>query len=372
MPRSVTPCPCRHTIGIVPEERDHILKAAVLTGIRGMEIRDIPDISIAGDLDVLIRMAQVGVCGSDVHYYTTGRIGSQVVRYPFAIGHEGAGVVEAVGAKVSRVKPGDRIAVDPAISCFTCDQCLAGRPHTCRKLLFLGCPGQVPGCFSEYLVMPEESCYPLDSRITLTQAALSEPLAIGVYAVRQSIPMPGASVGILGAGPIGLSVLAAAIAEGAGSIYVTDKINARLAVAMGAGATMVVNPVEDDAVTRITEREPRQLDVVFECCGKQEALDQGVDLLKPGGKLMMVGIPEVDRVSFSIDSLRRKEVCLQNVRRQVHCVEPTLGLIASGTVNVDYMVTHRFPLDRCQEAFDLVADYRDGVVKAMIEISGED
>jgi threonine dehydrogenase-like Zn-dependent dehydrogenase len=219
----------------------------------------------------------------------------------------------------------------------------------------------------ELLVMPEESCFPIRDSMSLTQAALSEPLAIGVYAVKQSVPMRGAKVGILGAGPIGLSVLVAARAQGAESIYVTDKLHERLQAAVAAGAMWGGDPRSVDVVSEIEAREPGQLDVVFECCGQQQALDQAVRMLKPGGKLMIVGIPEEERVWFSIDFLRRKEICIQNVRRQVHCVQLALDGIADGSYPVDFMVTHRFPFDRTKEAFDLVSDYRDGVVKAMIE-----
>lgn len=346
------------------------MKAMMLTGIRQMEMREVPTPAIVQDKDVLIRMVRVGVCGSDVHYYSEGKIGSQVVEYPFAVGHEGAGIVEQVGSAVTRVKVGGRIAIEPAMPCWQCDQCRLGRPHTCRNLRFLGCPKQAEGCLSEYLVMPEESCFPIPDHMSLDQAAVSEPLAIGVYAVKQSVPMQGAAVGILGSGPIGLSVLLPARAQGARCVFVTDKIDGRLAVARRAGADWVGNPDTCDVVAGITAAEPAQLDVVFECCGKQEALDQAIDLLKPGGKLMLVGIPPtLDRVSFEIDKLRRKEICIQNVRRQNHCVQPTLDMIAGGQVNVDIMVTHRFPFAQTKAAFDLVAGYKDGVVKAMIDFA---
>ena len=344
------------------------MKAIRLTGIRKMEMQTVPTPVVEKDTDVLIQMTRVGVCGSDVHYYTEGKIGSQVVQYPFTVGHEGAGVVRQVGPAVTRVKPGDRIAVEPAMPCWNCDQCLAGRPHTCRKLRFLGCPKQAEGCLSEYIVMPETSCFLLPQSITDDEAALSEPLAIGVYAVNGSIPMRGAKVGILGVGPIGLSVLFAARAQGAELIYVTDKIDSRLALAKKAGACWGGNPLACDVVAAVTQLESAQLDVVFECCGQQEALDQGVEMLKPGGKLMMVGIPPtLERVSFKIDKLRHKELCLQNVRRQNHCVQPTLDMIARRDVDVNVMVTHRFPFSRTQAAFDLVAGYEQGVIKAMID-----
>ena len=344
------------------------MKAAVLTGIRKMAVRDIPKPRIENDEDVLLKVGSIGVCGSDVHYYTTGRIGSQVVKHPFRVGHEFAATVAETGGRVKGLKPGDKVAVDPAMSCGECDQCKVGRRHTCRNLRFLGCPGQAEGCLSEYVVMPAECCYRVRIGTTLENAAIVEPLSIGWYAVKTSVPMNGARIGILGAGPIGLSVLLTARLGKAGAIYVTDKIDARLKAARRAGANWSGNPTKLDVVAEIAEQEPLLLDAVFECCGQQEALDQAVNLLKPGGRLMLVGIPEVDRVSFAINTLRRRELCIQNVRRQNACVQPALDLIEKGKVDVGFMITHRFPLDRAKAAFDLVAGYRDGVIKAMINL----
>ncbi|MGB9747654.1 MAG: alcohol dehydrogenase catalytic domain-containing protein [Bacteroidales bacterium] len=343
------------------------MKAMMLTGIRRMQMMEVPEPKVLSGKEVKIRMDIVGVCGSDIHYYTTGRIGSQVVRYPFPVGHEGAGTVVEIGKEVTRVKPGDRIAIEPAMPCRECDQCLAGRPHTCRKLRFLGCPGQAEGCLQEYIVMPESSCYPIPHSMTSDQAAISEPLTIGVYAVQQSVPMEGKHIGILGFGPIGMSVLLAARAEGAGKIYVTDKIDARLAIAQKCGATLTVNVNKEPATEVISRAEPLLLDAVFECCGQQDALEQAIDLLKPGGKLMIIGIPEFDRWSVPVDKTRHKEICIQNVRRQNHCLEKTLHYLSSGKIDVSLMPTHRFPFEKTNEAFDLVAGYRDGVMKAMID-----
>lgn len=344
------------------------MKSMKLTGIRQMEMMEVPTPEIVNDDDVRIRMKTVGVCGSDVHYYETGQIGSQVVEYPFAVGHEGCGVVEAVGPAVTKVQPGDRIAIEPAMSCGECDQCLAGRPHTCRKLRFLGCPGQAEGCLSEYIVMPEQCCYKITGKTTFDEAAISEPLSIGVYAVKQSIPMQGAKVGILGSGCIGLSVLLPSIAQGADKVYVTDKIDNRLELACKAGAAWTGNPDGEDVVAKVAELEPGGLDVVFECCGEQDALDQAIDMLKPGGKLLLIGIPPTaERVTFEIDKLRRKELCIQNIRRQNHCVQPALDMMDRGDFDVNVMVTHRFPFEQTKAAFDLAASYEDGVLKAMID-----
>ncbi len=343
------------------------MKTMVLTGIRQMEMLEFPMPKIREDHDILIKMKVVGVCGSDVHYYTLGKIGSQVVQYPFPVGHEGAGEVVEVGSAVTSVKPGDRIAIEPAMPCGECDQCKVGRPHTCRKLRFLGCPGQSDGCLSEYIVMPESSCFRITDNLTYTEAAISEPLAIGLYAVNQSIPLKGATVGILGFGPIGMSVLLSAIAKGAERIFVTDLVDERLQIARECGAIWTGNPEKVDVIKEVKTEEPLLLDVVFECCGKQDAIDQSVELLKPGGKLMVIGIPAFDRWSFPVDPMRHKEICIQNVRRQNHTVEEALELMEQKRIDVGKMATHRFPFSKTKEAFDLVTEYGDGVMKAMVD-----
>jgi L-iditol 2-dehydrogenase len=343
------------------------MKAVVLTGIRQMELRDVPEPTIKKDDEVLLKIEKAGVCGSDVHYYETGRIGSQIVKYPFIVGHECAATVKAVGSKVSRVRVGQQVVIEPAVPCHNCDQCRRGRENTCCNLRFLGTPGQGNGCLCEYIVMPEENCFPINGVITLEQGVFCEPLAIAVYSVKQAHVPEGADVAILGAGPIGLSCLVSAKAENAKGCYVTEKIPARIRVAKSAGATWVGNPEKEDIVAAILKQRPTGLDVVFECAGQQETIDQSVDLLKPGGKLMLIGIPRVERISFAIDKIRRKEITIINVRRQNKCTQAAIDLIASGRVSVDFMITHRFKLEQTLDAFDMVAEYRDSVVKALIE-----
>jgi L-iditol 2-dehydrogenase len=343
------------------------MKAMMLTGIRQMEIKNIPEPVLVKPNDVKIRMSVLGICGSDIHYYTQGQIGSQKVKYPFTVGHEGAGVVVEVGPAVKRVKPGDLIAIEPAMSCRECDQCLTGRHHTCRKLRFLGCPGQAEGCLMEYIVMPEENCFPLTGKLTPDHGSISEPFAIGVYAVKNSGRVKGLKIGILGYGPIGMSVMLAAKAAGADSFFITDKIDLRLSIAVKEGASFTGNPSKEDVVEKIMKRANLGLDVVFECCGKQEALDQAIEVLKPGGRLIVIGIPEFNRWSMSVETTRRREISLQFIRRQVDCVEPALEMMKNGIISVENMVTHRFPFDRTKEAFDLVADYNDGAMKVMID-----
>lgn len=342
------------------------MKAMVLTGIRQMEMMEWPDPMITKDTDVLLKLETVGVCGSDIHYYSSGKIGSQVVQFPYPVGHESGGTVLKVGKGVTAVKPGDRVAIEPAISCGKCDQCLEGRPNTCRNIKFLGCPGQIDGCLSEYIVMPEECCFLIPDHMSFAEAAISEPLAIGVYAVKQSIAMEGAKVGILGFGPIGMSVLLPAKAYGADTFYVTDKIDGRLEIAREVGASWTGNPDKIDVAEAINEEEKMQLDVVFECCGQQDAVDNALEILKPGGKLMLIGIPEEDKICFKMDLMRRKEITVVNVRRQIHCVQEALDLIADGRVDVSKMATHNYSFKDTKAAFDLVEGYQDGVMKAMV------
>lgn len=341
----------------------------MLTGIRQMQMKEVAMPQIKSDYDVLIRMKRLGICGSDVHYYTQGKIGSQVVSYPFTVGHEGAGIIEKTGEKVTRVKPGDRIAIEPAMPCFECDQCRAGRHHTCRNLKFLGCPGQAAGCLSEYIVMPETSCLPIPAKMSFDEAALSEPLAIGLYAVKQSAAITNANIGILGFGPIGMSVMLSSQALNAGNILVTDKIDSRLRMAESAGAMLTGNPDKEDVVNKLLHKIPEELDIVFECCGKQEAIENAIDIVKPGGKIMIVGIPEFESWNLKVDKMRRKEITIVNVRRQNNCAENAIELIAKKQIDVSGMMTHRFKFEDSWKAFGLVSEYNDGVMKAMIDFN---
>ncbi len=344
------------------------MNAQMLTGIGRMEMRQVPTPAIVNPTDVLLKIEYVGVCGSDVHYYETGRIGSQVVQFPFAVGHECSATVADTGPGVTNLKKGQPVVVEPAVSCWQCVQCKAGRPHTCEKLKFLGCPGQIAGCLSEYIVMPAECCLPTYDAITLQKGVLCEPFAIGVYAVEQSGLTAGQTAAIFGAGPIGLSCLAAAQYEDASAIYMTEKIADRIEIAKSAGADWVGSPETADVVAEISGSCSGGVDIAFECAGQQDTLDQAINILKPGGKLMMIGIPRESRVSFCPDLIRRKEISMINVRRQNHCTQKAIDRIASGKVNLDYMVTHTYSFEQTQQAFDLAAGYKDGVIKALVKV----
>jgi L-iditol 2-dehydrogenase len=344
------------------------MKKIVLSGIRKFEIIDVPKPIIINQNDVLLKIDTVGVCGSDIHYYNEGKIGDQVIEFPFTIGHECSAIVEEVGKQVKNLKPGDLVAVEPSLSCHQCEQCLSGREHTCTNQKFLGCPGQTDGCLSEYIIMPERNCFSVPLNINSETAALVEPLSIGFYATKF---LEGEkkvdSIAILGIGPIGLSVMLALKANGFNNIYVTDKLDYRLAKAYGENVIWNGNPDKEDIVSSLSRTVPNGFDAVFECCGKQDALDQAIEILKPGGKLLIVGIPEADRISFNINKLRRKEILIQNVRRQNKSIQPVIDLIASRRLSAEFMITHRFPKEKVQDAFEVVSNYKDEVIKALIK-----
>ena len=343
------------------------MKVVVLTGVRKIELVEMPAPVLQHPTDVLLKIIRVGICGSDLHYYTQGRIGDQIVSFPYSIGHECSAVVADIGKQVTRFKPGDLVVVDPSVSCGVCDQCRLGQYHTCRKVRFLGCPGQMEGCLGEFLVMPEDCCYNAKG-LSADQAALVDPLTIGYYAAQLSGDLKGRKIGILGSGPIGLSVLLAAKMAGASAIYVTDLLDYRLDVARQQGAAWTGNPDQTDIIGEILQREPLELDVVFECCGQQIAFEQAMKLCKPMGCIAIVGIPETDQISFAVHDARRKGLTFINVRRQNKCIDPVINLINEDRIKPEFMITHRFNLEQAAMAFELLADYRDGIIKAIVDI----
>jgi len=341
--------------------------ALALTALRKIELIEVPPPTLKQDMDVLVKIQMAGICGSDVHYFEDGRIGARRAAYPFILGHECSGLVAETGPGATRVRAGDRVAVDPAMVCHRCDQCRAGRQNTCRHLSFLGCPGEAPGCMSEYIVVPDDCLYPLPPNISIAQAVLAEPLSIGLYSVLQARCPAGSHMAILGAGPIGLSVLRAVQEKRPGGIFMTDRVEARIQAARQAQADWVGNPDTTDVDQAILQLHAPGMDVVFECAGQQETLDQAQEILKPGGALVVVGIPRTERVSFNMDLLRRKELTVINIRRQNRCVQAALDLIARRPGGLDFMITHTATPMAAQEMFERVAGYRDGVIKALLD-----
>jgi len=341
------------------------MKALVLHGIRDLRVEEMPTPK-AGPGEVLVRMRAVGLCGSDVHYYTHGRIGDQVLRKPMIVGHEGAGEVAAVGPGVEHVAAGDRVAIEPSRSCGRCEYCLSGRPNICPNVQFASTPPQ-DGLLCEYAVFEAHQCIPIPVAISFEEAAMLEPLQVGVHTTNLVGVHPGETVAVVGVGCIGLACMEMARVCGAGRILVTDRLDYRLALARRLGADETVNVDKEnpaEAIRRLTEG--RGADVVFECTNRAAGAPQAYDLAGIGGRVGLVGIPEEDDIVLDTHRPRRKELTIQYIRRSRQAARQAVDLVASKRVDVAAWVTHRVRIEEAARAFELVEKYADGVLKAVI------
>ena len=343
------------------------MKAAVLHAKRDMRIEDRPRPRPEGT-QVLVRVRAVGVCGSDVHYYTEMCIGDQVVKTPQPVGHEFAGEVTEFGPEVTAVNVGQRVAIEPGRPCHRCRQCLEGRPNCCPNVVFYGTP-PVEGALQEFVIADQEQCIPIPDAMSFAEAAMLEPLQVGVHAYNLVSCRPGDWAAVVGVGSIGLACLAMIRAAGATRIVVTDKLDYRLELARQLGATHTVNVTRDDpaaAVKQITDG--LGADVIYEATNNADGLNQAVSLSAIAGRVAAIGIPPVDDITIATHHPRRKQLTIQYCRRSAHTIRQALELIATGKVDVKPWITHRFGLEQVSEAYELVDGYRDGVLKAVIEI----
>ena len=344
------------------------MKAARLHGPKDFRIDDL-SVPKPGPGQVLLQVLSVGVCGSGVHYFLDGGIGDDKVEDPFVIGHEFSACIAALGPGVDGPPVGTRVAVEPAISCGTCEFCLAGHPNLCENILFCSTP-PTPGALQEYIVHPAELCFPLPDTVTNDQGAMLEPLGVALHAVRLANLHPGDTVAILGCGPIGLLTLQVVLISGARAAYVTDVVPERLAMASKFGATAAFKADEGDPVAWVMEQtHGRGVDVAFEAAWAAETVAQSAEMARRGGKLMMVGIPRENVAVFPAHAVRRKGLTIKYVRRMKHTYPRAIAMVRDGLIDVDTVATHRFSLDEVTTAYPLVASYDDGAVKIIIEVS---
>jgi L-iditol 2-dehydrogenase len=346
------------------------MRAARLHGIRDLRLEDLPR-PTPGPGKVLLKVASVGTCGSDVHYYVDGRIGEQVVTAPIIMGHEFSAWVAELGAGVEGLEIGQLVAVEPAIHCGECESCQHGHPNLCPDVRFCGTP-PVDGVFAEYTVMPAKNCFPLPPGFGSVEGAMLEPLGIAIHAIDLAHLKPGQTVAVLGAGPIGLLTAAVAKASGANAIYMTEPLAYRRQFALNYVANAALNPYEDgtDVVTEIMRlTDGRGVDVAFEAAGASETPDQAAALARPGGKVIVAGIPSDDTMTLTASTIRQKGLTIKLVRRMKHTYPRAIRMVQTGMVDVKSLVTHIFPLERIAEAFEMVAGYDNGVLRAIIQVS---
>jgi L-iditol 2-dehydrogenase len=341
------------------------MQSAILYGIHDIRIeqRAVP---VPGRDELLLKIAAVGVCGSDVHYYKEGRIGCQVVTEPITMGHEFSAYIQHPGDTIDNVRAGQLYAVDPAIPCGKCELCLKGHPNLCQDVRFCGTP-PIDGVFSEYAVMPAVNCYPLPNGVSPEEGALLEPLGVALHSVNLSHLKTGDSIVVLGAGPIGLLIGAVAKLAGAGTVILTEPLKYRREFARHYCADSVFDPTGRSPVEDILKLTGgRGVDIAFEAAGADETPEQAAEVVRPGGKVIITGIPKDDRLLFNASVVRRKGLTVRLVRRMAHTYPTAIQMVAKQTVDVKSLITHRLPLEDVGIAMEMLSSYDDGVIKAVI------
>jgi len=341
------------------------MKTVKLHGIKQLQLHDDP-IPVMGQGQALISLKAVGICGSDVHYFNKGRIGSDTCVYPQSLGHEPAGTVARSFAG-GKFKEGDRVAIEPAKPCGSCEHCVTGHSNRCPRVRFLGSPG-MPGAFSEFLVLDESQLAAIPDSMTFEEAAALEPLGVAYHALCLAGLKPGESVAIFGAGPIGLLTLAMARACGAGETFIFDKLAYRLEFAKNIyGVSHAVNVNQTDPIEYIRQQTAnRGVDICFEAAGQQQTFNWTFEATRIGGRALIIGIPEEDTFSINPHIWRRREMEIRNVRRSNRALETCIDLVNRKVISIDKIITHRFPITAIADAFEMVGNYRDGVLRAMV------
>src|SRR5215470_13602867 len=316
-----------------------------------VETADVPQ---PGPGEVLLRLGAGGICGSDLHYYFEGRNGNFVVREPLIPGHEASAVVAAVGAGVTRVRVGDKVAVSPSHACGRCDFCREGREHLCSHMRFLGSASRFPhvqGMFQEYFVMGERQCYPVSGDVSLGELAFAEPLAVGLHAVNRAGDLLGKSVLVTGAGTIGCLTVIAARLAGATSVTVSDVLERPLETARAVGAARTIRADrETDALAS------PQFDVAFEASGSLPALNACIAAVKRGGMVVQVGTLPHEPLPFVVNEIMANELDFRGAFRWGIEFDWAVEYIASRRVDVGPLLSGQFPLRDAVIAFELPKD----------------
>ena len=306
--------------------------------------------------EVLLRVTSVGICGSDLHWLEEAGIGDAQISRPLVLGHEFSAVVESPTSALI----GQRVAVDPAIPCQECEFCLDGDPNLCIQLHFAG-HGKDDGALRQYLAWPERCLYPLPESISDEEGVMLEPLGVAMHAVELGAIQPGDAVGVFGVGPIGLLVVQLACLAGAEQIIVTDRLAHRLEAALSIGATqgfLVTDEWDENEAWRATGE--RGVDVSFEVAGENQAVETAITAAKPGGRVILVGIPSQDWTAFTASTARRKGLTIKLSRRMKFTYPRAIQLVEDGLIDVRSLITHRYPLSEFEQAFQ-VARRREGI-----------
>ena len=331
-----------------------MMKASLLRAAGEVTVDTVPVPALEHD-QVLVRVAAVGVCGSDVHYYQHGRIGPFVVEHPLILGHELSGRITAVGSGVDPARIGQRVAVEPQRPCRVCEQCKAGRYNLCPDIEVFATP-PIDGAFCEYVAIQTDFAYAIPDSISDEAAALIEPLSVGIWACKRADIRPGSSVLIAGAGPIGVILAQTARAFGATKIYITDVADDRRAFALRHGATVALDP-------RIDSVEGLEVDAFIDASGVAAAVQAGILAVRPGGRAILVGMGN-DTVELPVSWIQNREIWLSGVFRYTNTWPLGIQLVETGAVDLDVLVTSTFSLADAEQALN--AGRQPGQMKVIV------
>lgn len=318
-------------------------RAAVLHAPYDMRMEERP-VPQPGPGDVLVEIKAVGVCGSDVHYYEHGRIGSHIVRAPLILGHESAGVIVDVGEGVSRSRVGERVAIEAGVPCRVCEQCRTGHYNLCPRMRFFGTP-PIDGAFINYVTIPADFAYVLPASMSFDEGALIEPISVGLWACRKAGVGAGDHVLITGAGPVGLLTMKVALALGATFITITDVVPQRLERARQLGAMQMLNVTEMPLTSM-----KLNADVLIECSGNASALRDGILSLRPAGVAVFVGMSPSEEVSVPMSFIQDKEITLTGTFRYANTYAAAIALVATKHIDSAALVTGHYALNEAEKA----------------------
>lgn len=343
------------------------MKVAVMNGVGQMEVieRAIPQ---PADNEVLVKLEYVGICGSDMHYYETGRIGDYIVEPPFVLGHEPGGTIVEVGKNVKHLKAGDRVALEPGKTCGHCEFCREGKYNLCPDVVFFATP-PIDGVFQEYVAHEADLCFKLPENVDTMEGALIEPLAVGFHAANQGNAHAGQIAVVFGAGCIGLVSMMALKAEGVSKVYVVDIMQKRLDKALELGATGVINS-KDMNVLKEVERltDGKGADLVIETAGMEITTRQAIHITKKGATIVLVGYSKSGEMTLPLSLALDKELTFKTVFRYRHIYPMAIEAVASGKVNLKGIVTNVFDFDDIQNAMDSSVRDKANIVKSVVRI----
>ena len=339
------------------------MRAAELIAPLTFRLAEMP-IDDPGPGEVQVRIESVGICGSDMHAYSEGAVGSMPNVYPMVLGHEPAGTIVKTGPGVPGLAAGDRGALEPALYCYHCEFCLSGHHNVCANIRFLSNPGH-PGFFRERVNLPAGNFLPIPAGMSCDEATLAEPLAVAMHSLDLVSIRPGETVAVIGAGPIGLLTIAALRAAKAGRIWAVDPLPHRRDMARALGADAVLEP-EEVVEEIMSGTGQRGVDCAIDCAAGEETSSQAVHITRNAGRVALTGIHATPSVSLDGSAMRRKELIIFNVRRSNHETPEALELLGAHAAWFAPLLTHARGMERIDEAFAIASQYRDGVGKMIV------